>query len=122
MIVVHGRTAFKVGSVILRLAGVTNMNVVQGNHLSDLDKLGRRERVVSAPKICAVLRGDNRDLDSPGYGTRVGIRPDRTRKPDPSISVVCFRVRAGSIERAFDGVRGTRYVSATPDRRKRWSD
>src|SRR5207248_812295 len=41
---------------------------------------------------------------------------------DPTVSVVCFRVRTGGVEHAFDRVRGTGDVGAAFDSCKRWRD
>ena len=44
------------------------------------------------------------------------------KKADPGVSVVCFRVGAGSIEHAFHCVCGTGNVGAAFDAGECWSD
>ena len=44
------------------------------------------------------------------------------KKADPSVSVICFCVGAGRIERTFDRVRGARDVGPAVDGCECWSD
>ena len=43
-------------------------------------------------------------------------------KPDPGVSIVCFRVRAGGVEHAFDRVRGAGDVGSAFDGCERGRD